>query len=280
MWVQTVIGLQHLILKENKNKKVNLELSLGNHFISLFSKDPESESFQYSRKDFEKRIKTNALTSTLNSFLKENNINYENVENIKLYQENDLFTLVPEELFDEKEKKTYLKYITKVKKTDFISNDNIEELKIKNVYIPYVNINNFLVDIFKNIDYYHFNSILIKKVFHIKNDKSFFAYVDNNKLKIIIFNKDELIFFNSYEIESETDIIYFLLLSIKEKGLEIKETQINFILDKKNDLLLEIADKFFDNFEIINDKKIDFIYSEWELLEGTVVELGLTFPKI
>ena len=103
---------------------------------------------------------------------------------------------------------------------------------------------------------------LIKKVFHIKNDKSFFAYVDNNKLKIIIFNKDELIFFNSYEIESETDIIYFLLLSIKEKGLEIKETQINFILDKKNDLLLEIADKFFDNFEIINNKKIDFIYSE------------------
>ena len=89
-----------------------------------------------------------------------------------------------------------------------------------------------------------------------------------------------MIFFNSYEIESETDIIYFLLLSIKEKGLEIKETQINFILDKKNDLLLEIADKFFDNFEIINDKKIDFIYSEWELLEGTVVELGLTFPKI
>ena len=217
-----VIGLQHLILKENKNKKVNLELSLGNHFISLFSKDPESGSFQYSRKDFEKRIKTN--------------INYENVENIKLYQENDLFTLVPEELFDEKEKKTYLKYITKVKKTDFISNDNIEELKIKNVYIPYININNFLVDIFKNIDYYHFNSILIKKVFHIKNDKSFFAHVDNNKLKIIIFNKDELIFFNSYEIESETDIIYFLLLSIKEKGLEIKETQINFILDKKNDL--------------------------------------------
>ena len=39
-----VIGLQHLILKENKNKKVNLELSLGNHFISLFSKDPESLS--------------------------------------------------------------------------------------------------------------------------------------------------------------------------------------------------------------------------------------------
>ena len=71
-----------------------------------------------------------------------------------------------------------------------------------------------------------------------------------------------MIFFNSYEIKSETDVIYFILLSIKEKGLEVKETQINFILDKKNELLLEIADKFFDNFEIINDKKIDFLYSE------------------
>ena len=256
-----VIGPQHLILKENKNKKVDLELSLGNHFISLFTKDPESEIYHHSRKDFEKIIKTDLLTTTLNSFLKENNINYEYIENVKLYQENDLFTLVPDELFDEKEKKTYLKYTAKVKNTDFISNDSIEELKIKNVYIPYVNINNFLVDIFKNIDYYHFNSILIKKIFRIKNDKSFFAYVDNNKVKIIIFNKDELIFFNSHEIKSETDVIYFLLLSIREKGLEVKETQINFILDKKNELLLEIADKFFDNLEIINDKKIDFLYS-------------------
>ena len=280
MSVQTVIGLQHLILKENKNKKVDLELSLGNHFISLFTKSSESEIFHYSRKDFEKIIKTDTLTSALTSFLEENNIDFENIENVKLYQENDLFALVPEQLFDEKEKKTYLKYITKVKNTDFISNDNIEELKIKNVYIPYVNINNYLVDIFKNIDYYHFNSILIKKIFHIKNDKSFFAYVDNKKVKIIIFKKDELIFFNSYEIKSETDVIYYLLLSIKEKGLEIKETQINFILDKKNELLLEIADKFFDNFEIISDKKIDFLYSEWELLAGIVVELELTFPKI
>ncbi len=248
-------------MKENKKKKVNLELSLGNHFISLFTKDIESEVIHHSRKDFENRIKTESLTSTLNSFLKENNINYENVEEVKLYQENDLFTLVPDELYVEKEKKIYLKYITKIKNSDFISNDKIEELKIKNVYIPYVNINNFLVEIFKNIDYYHFNSVLIKKIFQIKNDKSFFAHVDNNKLKIIIFNNDKLIFFNSYEIKSETDIIYFLLLSIKEKGLDIKKTNINFILDNKNDTFLEIVNKFFDNFEIVYDKKIDFLYS-------------------
>ena len=261
MLVQTEIGLQHLILIENKNKQVNLELSLGNHFISFITKDISSNSVFHCRKNFEKILETEYLTSTIKSFFEENDLNPDIVANVKLFLENDLFTLVPDELFDEKEKRTYLKYITRVKKNDFISNDNIEELKIKNVYIPYVNVNNFLVDKFKNINYYHFNSVLIKKIFKIRDNKSFFAYVDNKKVKIIIFNKDNLVFFNSYEINSGADIVYFILLTLKEKDLNVDETLINFIIDSKNDDLYDLANKFFNNFKIINDKKTDFLYS-------------------
>ena len=261
MLVQTEIGLQHLILIENKNKQVNLELSLGNHFISFITKDITSNSVFHCRKNFEKILETEYLTSTIKSFFEENDLNPDIVANVKLFLENDLFTLVPDELFDEKEKRTYLKYITRVKKNDFISNDNIEELKIKNVYIPYVNVNNFLVDKFKNINYYHFNSVLIKKIFKIRDNKSFFAYVDNKKVKIIIFNKDNLVFFNSYEINTGADIVYFILLTLKEKDLNVDETLINFIIDSKNDDLYDLANKFFNNFKIINDKKTDFLYS-------------------
>ncbi len=261
MLVQTEIGLQHLILIENKNKQVNLELSLGNHFISFMTKDITSNSVFHCRKNFEKILETEYLTSTIKSFFEENDLNPDIVANVKLYLENDLFTLVPDELFEEKEKQTYLKYITRVKKNDFISNDNIDELKIKNVYIPYVNVNNFLVDKFKNIIYYHFNSVLIKKIFKIRDNKSFFAYVDNKKVKIIIFNKDNLVFFNSYEINTGADIVYFILLTLKEKDLNVDETLINFIIDSKNDDLYDLANKFFNNFKIINDKKTDFLYS-------------------
>ncbi len=261
MLVRTEIGLQHLILKENKNKPFNLELSIGNHFMSLITKDSNSDVIFHTRKDFDRIIETQLLTSKLNLFFEENDLDCEIIENVKLYQENDLFTLVPNELYDKNEKRTYLKYITKVKKNDFISNDNIEELRIKNVYIPYVNVNNFLVDKFKNITYYHFNSILIKKLFQIKDNKSFFAHIDNNKLKIIIFNKDNLIFFNSYEIQSRSDIIYYILLCLKEKGLDVNDTLINFINDSKNDDLFDFLNKFFNSWKIINDKKIDFLYS-------------------
>ncbi len=261
MLVQTEIGLQHLILIENKNKQVNLELSVGNHFISFITKDITSNSVFHCRKNFEKILETESLTSTIKLFFEKNDLNPNIVANVKLFLENDLFTLVPDELFDEKEERTYLKYITRVKKNDFISNDNIEELKIKNVYIPYVNVNNFLVDKFKNINYYHFNSVLIKKIFKIRDNKSFFAYVDNKKVKIIIFNKDNLVFFNSYEINTGADIVYFILLTLKEKDLNVDETLINFIIDSKNDDLYDLANKFFNNFKIINDKKTDFLYS-------------------
>ena len=67
-----------------------------------------------------------------------------------------MYTLVPKELYDKDEKKTYLKYNTKVNDSDYISDDEINELNIKNVYIPYVNVNNLLVDKFRNINYSYF----------------------------------------------------------------------------------------------------------------------------
>ena len=45
-----VIGLQHLILKENKYNQLNLELSVGNHYISLSAKDNNSDEIVIHKK--------------------------------------------------------------------------------------------------------------------------------------------------------------------------------------------------------------------------------------
>ena len=51
--------------------------------------------------------------------------------------------------FEESQKKEYLKYITKISNDDFISHDSINEINVKNVFLPYVNVNNLLVEKFK-----------------------------------------------------------------------------------------------------------------------------------
>ena len=228
----------------------------------MYKVEIHDEIVIHKRKSFSKKIDTNSLNTILRNFLDENSIDFKIVDNVNLYQENDLYTLVPKELYDKDEKKTYLKYNTKVNDSDYISADEINELNIKNVYIPYVNVNNLLVDKFRNINYFHFNSALLKKIFHAKGTKTFFAHVSTNKLKLIIFKNKELIFFNSFEIESSLDIIYYILLIFKEKNLNSTDTKINFIIDKSFDNLIEICGKFFQNYEVIHNDDVDFLHKK------------------
>ena len=189
--------------ERNKYNQLNLELSVGNHYVSLSAKDHNShEIVIHKRKNFSKKIDTNSTNTILHNFLDENSIDFKIVENVNLYQENDLYTLVPKELYDKDEKKTYLKYNAKVNDNDYISHDEINELNIKNVYIPYVNVNNLLVDKFRNINYFHFNSVLLKKIFHSKGTKTFFAHVSTNKLKLIIFKNKELNFLTRLKLKA------------------------------------------------------------------------------
>ena len=55
--------------------------------------------------------------------------------------------------FDENSLDNYLKYTIKTLKNDFITFDDIEEIAAKNVYIPYVNINNFLFSQFSQFTF-------------------------------------------------------------------------------------------------------------------------------
>ena len=59
---------------------------------------------------------------------------------------NNLSTLVPKALFDPENLKQYIKHSSKIYKNDYIVFDPIENHDIMNVYVPFVNINNFFLD--------------------------------------------------------------------------------------------------------------------------------------
>ena len=63
--------------------------------------------------------------------------------------------MVPNELYDEKLNKDYLKYNCDLIDNDTTAVDEIIELDIKNIYVPYENINNFLIETFGSFDFFH-----------------------------------------------------------------------------------------------------------------------------
>ena len=68
--------------------------------------------------------------------------------NVTIVHNNDLSTLVPEELFNKNHVADYLKFNSKILKSDFIAYDSILENSSVNVYVPYININNYIYDKF------------------------------------------------------------------------------------------------------------------------------------
>ena len=196
------IGLQHLILKENNNQ-TNLTLSVGLNSISLSVFDLASgELIKFDKSNFNNPLSIDRMLNELKDILNKNELDFKKFENIKLLQQNNLSVLVPGELYSEKQKRTYLKYNTQIRNDDFIAVDNLNNLKIKNIYIPYININNYLVDLFKNIEYFHYDTELLNKLYKIRRNEEFFVHVDNRQIKIIVFEKDKLNFFNTYEIDN------------------------------------------------------------------------------
>ncbi|MAT79995.1 MAG: hypothetical protein CMD13_04580 [Flavobacteriales bacterium] len=256
-----VIGLQHLILKENNNQ-TNLTLSVGLNSISLSVYDlPSGKLIKFDKVAFSNPLSIEGTLDELKDLLNKNDLDFKKIENIKLIQQNNLSVLVPSELYSEKQKSTYLKYNTQIRNDDFIAVDNLNNLKIKNIYIPYININNYLVDLFKNIEYFHYDSELLNKLYEIRRNEEFFVHVDNRQIKIVVFKNDTLNFFNSYEIDNSTDIIYYILLVLKEKKLNIDKTEINYITDYEYDDLSKISDNFFGNHKVLNrNYEADFLH--------------------
>jgi len=256
-----VIGLQHLILKENNNQ-TNLTLSVGLNSISLSVYDlPSGKLIKFDKVAFSNPLSIEGTLDELKDLLNKNDLDFKKIENIKLFQQNNLSVLVPSELYSEKQKRTYLKYNTQIRNNDFIAVDNLNNLKIKNIYIPYININNYLVDLFKNIEYFHYDSELLNKLYEIRRNEEFFVHVDNRQIKIVVFKNDTLNFFNSYEIDNSTDIIYYILLVLKEKKLNIDKTEINYITDYEYDDLSKISDNFFGNHKVLNrNYEADFLH--------------------
>ena len=66
---------------------------------------------------------------------------------------NDLSSLVPKAFFNLEKIKSYIKHSSKVYKNDYIVNDPLVSHDMINVYIPFVNINNFLLEKFGAFEY-------------------------------------------------------------------------------------------------------------------------------
>ncbi|MEC8175447.1 MAG: DUF3822 family protein [Bacteroidota bacterium] len=231
------------------------------HFIDLLN---YSRSF-FKKLTYDEELKTEFIGDFIGKNLRINGLNNLSINEINVYYDHNLFSLVPNSLYDDNYNKIYLENIFEIQNNDFIENDLITELEIRNVYVPYTNVNNLLIDSFNQINYFHYNSILLRKLSASTSEEKnkIFCIVNNKYFKVIIFQNSLLKMINHFKYETKEDILYFVLQSLKSQKIKAEKSKLNYIFNHKLLGLQDFTKEFIKEVNVLfhsDDKCCDYIF--------------------
>ena len=244
---------------KNNNNLTNLELSIQISLSGLSFCILQKESHIISALkhfNFNKKLNPLEILDYLKNIFNTETILQESFANICVIHDNELSTLVPKPLFEEDSLADYLKFNSKILKSDFIAYDDILLNDSVNVYVPYININNFIYEKFGNFTFKHISTILIEEILLIeKNAHALKVYLNVNKnhFEIIITEKGKLLLYNTFEYTTKEDFIYYVLFTVEQLKLNPETLNLVFIGDiHKDDDLYQIAYKYIRNVSFGN----------------------------
>ena len=194
--------------------------------------------------DFDKTFTPHELLPVLKQELSSKLVFSDDFSDVVVVHQNELSTLVPDDLFDERNNADYLKHNSKILKSDYIAYDDISAITAKNVYVPYVNINNYIFDTFGGFTYKHSLTVFCELVMgaqNYKEDKLVFINVNSMSFEMVVSKNGQLILTNIHQYFSKEDFIYFILFTLQQLNLDPNEQPI--VLSgkiKKGDDLYEL----------------------------------------
>lgn len=245
----------NLSITDKTYKKLSIQVSLnGMSFcvLDLLSGQPlllEKIHFE----SIQKNINIEELFE--NAFSQYSILNKE-FDEITVIHNNNLSTFVPTALFDKEFIGSYLQYNTKVFETDFFTFDELSNYEMNNVYIPYVNINNFFIDKFGSFDYKHSSSILVTKILDFtknRDDRKMFVHVNTTHFEIIVAQNQKLLFYNSFDYKTPEDFIYYILFTAEQLQLNPENFKLELLgAVSKEDGLYNITYKYIRNTQLFD----------------------------
>jgi hypothetical protein len=271
-----VIGQQPMMqsqeIKIHPSTLLTIKLSSFSATLVL-SNSVDDSIVQYFHYNFDKKIAPENLSEKLNTIINESEIDQSNIIDVKLIICNKLSSLVPNNLFEKKLSLEYLKFNSKLLENDFAAHDFIEEIDAVNVYLPYMNVNNYIIDNFGSFNFYHYSTLLIKKLIKYNKEKEPCLYVNlhEESFQVLIIKKNKLLYYNNFDFNKKEDILYFLLFVIEQNKIDSNKSKLYLIgkIDLKSDAYLLIS-KFISNVEIIDFKesyinKVNLVENDTEI---------------
>ncbi len=220
------------------NNRLSVQFSLfGLSFLATNA--TTKEVVFYSEKNYKHALSPEELLIELTSSISQHLELQEHFTEVSAIYASTLYALVPTPFFDEKMASEYLKLNSKILATDFVAYDTLDNKDVTIVYIPYVNINNYLFERFGNFKYYHSVTLLLKFILNIEKHTAqpkLYINVGNGIFDIILLKDGDLLLCNTYEFKTPEDFIYYILFCLEQLKLnpDTIECALSGAIDKNN----------------------------------------------
>jgi len=135
-------------------------------------------------------------------------------------------TLIPANLYDASQMRFYLEQNAMLKKEHIVLADELESVGAHQVYAFDERVFEVLKGHFPTAGFCHVLSGLIST--HRRYGKAEHIYVNliGQYLQIIVFNREKLLFSNTFIHRSESDVLYFIMLVIKQLDLDVEKNKV------------------------------------------------------
>ena len=222
--------------EKNTFKKLSIQVSLNGLSFCILNKDA-NEIFYLKKIDFDKQLDPIKVLSKIELIYEQEDELNQPVDEVNVIFNNSLFSLVPAELFDEEHAASFLKFNTRILKTDFIAYDEINE-NLVNVYIPYANITNYFFDKYGEFEYRHSLSVLIESLLKLPKyttGPKVYLHTHGNFYELVIIENGKLIFANCFDFETREDFLYYLLFTAEQLNLDTENFELLLMGDISKD---------------------------------------------
>ena len=250
------ITKQNLDLKNLEENQLSNQLSLDGFSFCIYNSNYKIIN-AFAHFEFENVNTPYKHLELVENLFKQEPLLQAKFKNVNVTHFNNLVTQVPLPFFNKDNLGDYLKYSVKVLENDYLVYDQISNSEIVNVYIPFVNINNFLIDKFGAFNYKHSSTVLIETLLNkYKNFEKeiMFVNVTNLNFEIVVLKKNKLELYNSFSFKTKEDFIYYILFVAEQLNLNPEEFQLLLLGDiEKESELYAIAFQYVRNIDFYKE---------------------------
>jgi len=242
-----------LDIADKNFKKLSIQVSLNG--LSFCVADTVSQKLLLSDKvEFSEEKNPMLIKDELEKLFQIHQIAHMEFDEVVVVHRNTLFGLVPRSLFDADHLLEYLKFNTKVLATDVLSFDEVENHDLVNVYVPYMNINNYIYELFGEFTYMHNGTVLLQSLMNnqTQNPETIcYVHVNKSQLDITVLNQRKLLLYNSFSYTTKEDFVYYLLFVLEQLELDPKKAIVKlFGTIEEDDAIFQLCYTYIQHITI------------------------------